>query len=147
MMKLLFLDIDGVLTNNKLVYNNSNSDLIYPFSKSCVEALNIILKSHRLKIILTSSWRNVFDVDKQCRIFKENNLRQMPAGTTKDLGYENRYQEIALYLENKKVDTFVILDDMEIKGFENNFVWINPAYGLTTNHIAVINKILNQTNN
>ena len=57
-MKLLFLDIDGVMTNDDRVINDRH---VYSFSKSCVEVLNQILRTHEVKIILTSSWRTVYD--------------------------------------------------------------------------------------
>jgi hypothetical protein len=142
-MKLLFLDIDGVMTSNDLIYDRRSLELLYPFSKGCVEALNEILKSNRLRIILTSSWRTVFDVEKQCQIFKENGVLQVPYGATVDLGYENRSLEIKQWLQNKKIDGFVILDDLEIDGFGDNFLKINPEEGLTRFHIPRINQILN----
>jgi hypothetical protein len=98
-MKLLFLDIDGVMTNDDTIINPNH---ICSFSKSCVEVLNQILQTHHVKIILTSSWR------------KENPSH------------------------------FLILDDMEVTGFPNNFLRINPATGLTPEHLPEINRILNK---
>ena len=96
-MKFLFLDIDGVMTTDEGTINNEK---LYPFSSSCVEVLYNILSSNNVKIILTSSWRTVFDVEKQCRIFNENGVKQLPMGQTKDLGYKYRNLEIKNYLEN-----------------------------------------------
>ncbi len=138
-MNLLFLDIDGVLTSDDLPINNN---LLYPFSPTCVKCLNTILQKHKLKIILTSSWRNVFDTEKQNQIFKENGVVQMPYGQTKDLGYENRLQEIKTYLKNRKIENFVILDDMDIKGLNSNFVLINPRTGLTEKDLEKVDEIL-----
>ncbi len=139
-MKLLFLDIDGVLTSNN---TQPNSSFLYTFSKDCVTILNRILCYDEVKIILTSSWRIVFDIEQQIQIFKENGVLQYPYGQTKDLGYENRGLEIKNYLQSEKVTHFVILDDMEIEGFDNNFVRINPSTGLTDKYVERINKVLN----
>ncbi len=138
-MKLLFLDIDGVLTSDDTLMSNT---LLYPFSPTCVEILNMILRTHQVKIVLTSSWRTVFDAEKQNQIFKENGVIQMPYGQTKDLGYDNRAKEIKAYLKNRKVSRFVILDDMKIEGLDKYFVHTNPSTGLTQNDLEKVNAIL-----
>ena len=142
-MKFLFLDIDGVMTTDEGMINNEK---LYSFSSSCVEVLNKILSSNNVRIILTSSWRTVFDVEKQCRIFKENGVKQLPMGQTKDLGYKHRNIEIKNYLENRKVESFVILDDMQIDGFDDNFILIDPRNGLSEEHIERVNEMLNINN-
>lgn len=138
-MKLLFLDIDGVMTsdNGKL-----NKSFLYPFSDSCVQVLNEILRLNKVRVILTSSWRTVFDAEKQNQIFKENGVIQTPADQTKDIGYKHRSLEIKEYLQSRKVESFVILDDMDIAGFADNFVKIDPKTGLTEGYIERINQIL-----
>ena len=138
-MKLLFLDIDGVMTADEGTINNEK---LYSFSSSCVEVLNKILSTNNVRIILTSSWRTVFDVEKQCRIFKENGVVQLPMGQTKDLGYKHRNLEIKSYLENRKVESFVILDDMQIEGFDDHFVLIDPRKGLSEEYVERVNEIL-----
>ena len=138
-MKLLFLDIDGVLTSNETI---SRKELLYTFSASCVGALNRILRDNEVKIILTSSWRTVFDAEKQNQIFRENGIIQLPGGQTNDFGYENRSLEIQDYLSKRKVENYVILDDMKINGFEGHFVLVNPSTGLTENDVEKVNRIL-----
>lgn len=138
-MKLLFLDIDGVLTSDA---TKSRKELLYTFSESCVGALNRILTENNVQIILTSSWRTVFDVEKQNQIFSENGVIQFPGGQTNDFGYENRSLEIQDYLSKRKVENYVILDDMKINGFDEHFVLVNPSTGLTENDVEKVNRIL-----
>ena len=140
-MKLLFLDIDGVMTNDGLMIDESRE---YPFSKSCVDVLNQVLRTHNVKIILTSSWRTVFDAEMIHRIFTENGVIQSPYGKTPSISNLNRGLEIKRYLKDRKPAPFVILDDMEITGFPRNFILIDPAKGLTEEHIPMINEILNK---
>lgn len=139
-MDVLFLDIDGVMTSDKTFQDKGK---LYAFSSECVDALNKILKSNKVKIILTSSWRSVFDVESQCRIFRENGVCQFPAGQTDEIKYAERGAEIRKYLDCHKVDNFIILDDMMIEGFDTHFIHINPATGLTDRDIEIANKILN----
>ena len=65
-------------------------------------------------------------------------------GQTKDLGYKHRNLEIKNYLENRKVESFVILDDMQIEGFDENFVLVDPRKGLSEEYVERINEILNK---
>ena len=138
-MKLLFLDIDGVMTNDDRVINDRH---VYSFSKSCVEVLNQILRTHEVKIILTSSWRTVYDAEMINQMFTENGVIQTPTGQTPSISTLRRGLEIKKYLEKRTPTHFVILDDMEITGFPKNYVRIDPATGLTTEHIPIINEIL-----
>lgn len=138
-MKLLFLDIDGVMTNDDRVINDRQ---IYSFSKSCVDVLNQVLRTHDVKIILTSSWRTVFDAEKLNQMFTENGVIQTPAGQTPNISNLKRGLEIKKYLEKRNPTHFVILDDMEITGFPRNFILIDPAKGLNEEHIPMINEIL-----
>jgi hypothetical protein len=88
-MKLLFLDIDGVMTNDEPVINPNH---LYSFSPSCVDILNQILRTHDLKIILTSSWRTVFDAEKLNQIFTQNGVIQTPAGHRSSLRHQIVHQ-------------------------------------------------------
>ena len=138
-MKLLFLDIDGVMTNDDRVINDRH---VYSFSKSCVEVLNHILRTHEVKIILTSSWRTVYDPETIHHMFTENGDIQTPAGQTPSISTLRRGLEIKKYLEKRNPTHFVIFDDMKSTGFHKNYIRIDPATGLTTEHIPIINEIL-----
>lgn len=141
-MKLLFLDIDGVMTSDSLNEEIGDGRRIYPFSTSCVVALNEILKLNRVRIVLTSSWRTVFNPEMQRQIFKENGVSQPPSDETVELGFENRSAEIKEYLSGRNVDGFVILDDMEIEGFEGHFLKIDPKFGLMSSHVQQVGNML-----
>jgi len=144
-MKVIFLDIDGVMTSNLLNEEINKSTSIYPFAKECVNVLNEILRSNKSRIVLTSSWRTVFSAEKQCEIFIENGVIQIPYSQTRDLGYENRSDEIRNYLaKNGNISNFLILDDMEINGFDENFIRVDYNTGLTNKHIEKASQILNQ---
>ena len=59
--------------------------------------------------------------------------------------YEMRSLEIQDYLSKRKVENIVIVDDMKIAGFDEHFVLINPATGLTENDVEKENIILNNS--
>ena len=112
-MKLLFLDIDGVMTNDDTIINPNH---ICSFSKSCVEVLNQILQTHQVKIILTSSWRTVYDSETIHQMFTQNGVIQTPAGKTPSISvickfnFTNFSQLVFISFEKKNNKrTFVVL--------------------------------------
>ncbi len=141
-MKIIFLDIDGVMTSGTL-QKEAADEKTYAFSRSSVEALNAILASNKARIILTSSWRTVFSIEQCCQIFDENGIVQMPRGATVEIAFESKSTEIRQYLENHQVESYVILDDMKIEHFDDHFLRIDPRFGLTMNDVAEANRILN----
>ena len=136
-MKLIFLDIDGVL-------NKKDSQL----PDACViEEKKLLLLSDLIRrsgaeVILTSSWRLTTDEP-----WREPLLRGgvSVAGQTPRLNGNNRHREIELYLEeHAPVESFVILDDQAGRWgkLRKNCVLVNPKAGLTEINIAQALNIL-----
>lgn len=121
-MKLIFLDIDGVLNTRdtfiKVYYSNKFKDIKdIQIEDSALESLKKIVEETGAKIILTSSWRSYFDDDlkpiteegeKLIGKFKTYSLyiHDMVEGPSCDRG-----QEINNYIMNNDVKSFVIIDD------------------------------------
>jgi hypothetical protein len=102
--------------------------------------LNRILNITNAEIILTSQWRNEYTRNEIEAIFEHNKIVKNPIDCTIDLGGFCRSKEIELFLEENPVNNYVILDDVFIEGFENNYVEINPDIGLTEDLISIILK-------
>lgn len=67
-MKYLFLDIDGVLNHDvwftSLAYRNNQSNWrISMFDPACVERVNRILKETGAELVVSSSWRDMSDLE------------------------------------------------------------------------------------
>lgn len=112
-MKIIFLDIDGVL-------NHSKSKVF--IENDCLKELKRICQRTKAKIVMISSWKEVFLKDSYKdrperkmfeKIFTKKNSMEL-VGVTKNLGDgDNRVLEVLDYLENhKRVNSFVILDDV-----------------------------------
>lgn len=112
-MKIIFLDIDGVL-------NHSKSKVF--IENGCLKELKRICQRTKAKIVMISSWKEVFLKDSYKdrperkmfeKIFTKKNSMEL-VGVTKNLGDgDNRVLEVLDYLENhKRVNSFVILDDV-----------------------------------
>ena len=145
-MKIIFLDIDGVL-------NYRDSDVI---DERCLDNLKFILENTEARIVLISSWKHFLDDDILKNLREHNNQKQTEEflkyrnilekvfvdklsilDIAPDLG-EYRSDEIALWLTNNlnlNIESFVIIDDFNCdydKNYPNN--WIRPSWfsiGLT----------------
>lgn len=162
-MKIIFLDIDGVLNDlnyihkiysekcafskkyniNKAVnYDMYLEYLKFNFNYENLKVLKKICDLTDGKIVLTSSFR--------CKDIMDAliDLNFPVVGMTKYIN-QNRYLEILDYLENNNVDSFVIIDD-EIEYLKEtmleNYLVKTSLYdgGLKDIHIEKTISILNQ---
>lgn len=127
-MKVIFLDVDGVLNNFNLLsrYGFNYIDGGY------VSLLAQIVRATGARIVLSSSWR-LKDED---RSIVESALRLNGLeidDQTPDLRGRSRMEEISLWLkDHPDVVKFVILDDDEDAGFGmDGFFQTDPEIGLT----------------
>ena len=136
-MKLIFLDIDGVL-NKK----GQQPHDVCVIEENPLSLLSDLIRKSGAEVILTSSWRLATDEP-----WREPLLCGgiSVAGQTARLNGNNRRREIELYLkEHSDAESFVILDDQAGRWgkLKNNCVHINPKVGLTEANVAQALKIL-----
>ena len=84
LMKILFLDIDGVMVLEPHKDNNEGIHGHDPFYKPSVNALNQILAVTNCEIVMTSGWRRFFDLEQMKQIFQWNGIQNVPIGFTQD---------------------------------------------------------------
>lgn len=122
-MKIIFLDIDGVLNylnyfkyNNKLrlTYNKLLKEDKYILLKTIIKIdiekiflLKEIIDRTNSKVVITSSWRKltIYPLIEEYLI----NIGIPIIDTTKSLN--SRGEEIIDYLNNHKIDNYIIIDD------------------------------------
>ena len=147
-MKLIFLDIDGVM-NSAIGKEPYMADM----EVSKLKLLKTIIdNSDALGIVLTSDRRyskvymnHFIDALDQFEIFMVD-MTRWPKSIEEDIE-DNRGKQIRDYLLDNKVDKFVILDDMDdgiSNLFPNEFVKVNRFYGLNED---VANKIKEKLKN
>lgn len=146
-MKVIFLDIDGVLNSEKFLENNKNQ----PIDRNSVGILKNIIDKTGAVIVMSSGWRLWFDDNmlphdgySQClyEILCEFNIKLF--GKTPDFSTEEirtrktfshvKAKEIIAWLnEHKFVDKYVVIDDLDLKNEEINahLVKINGQVGIT----------------
>ncbi len=119
-MKVIFLDIDGVL--NSPVYNaKRNSNALSFIDETRLPLIKEIVDETAAKIVLSSTWRQHWDKNKQLcdeyglhidKVFKKYELNVFDK--TPELGFfSSRRDEINRWLNDtsEKIESFVIIDD------------------------------------
>ncbi|OGU63211.1 MAG: hypothetical protein A2W30_08070 [Ignavibacteria bacterium RBG_16_36_9] len=146
-VKILFLDIDGVL-NSKLYYK-----YIYKpengwsrFDPYCVVLIKRLIEEFSLRIVITSTWRNGI-VDRLMRELEENDLvyHLHKDWHTPIIRPANRGIEIKLWLDDHPEATeFLIIDDNEnlLEYQMNRFVKTNNYAGMAQEHYNQARNIL-----
>ena len=155
MEKIIFLDIDGVLMSNdwaEHVLEQEGYD-VNDTNELCDEKIGLlkeIIDATGAKIVLSSSWR--FDDDALASI--KNQLARYDLGIY-DLTSQridvvfNRTKELKLYIEEHRIETYLILDDEIIKDAElaPHQVKTSLARGLMRKDIEPSIKVLNDKEN
>ena len=154
-LKLIFLDIDGVL----LPFNSSEDT----FSKTALNVLNEIVKQTNAEIVLSSTWRmDETAVDIIYNQFKCHsslkNIKFKRWNRTSPNMHSLRASEIQHFIEHKAnklglhIESYVVLDDEPVvipnkKPFDSYFVnksILTDSYvGLTKDHLNMALDILN----
>lgn len=140
-MKVLFLDIDGVLNNFK------DRNFGETFSAPCCDALNSILdRVPDLKIVISSAWR-MWGVEYMKGVLDKNGVKDTDNRVIDVTGQENgiRGYQIQCWLDrNTDVTNIVILDDESDMGpLGNKLVKTNKYIGLTSSHADKAVEIVN----
>ncbi len=171
-MKVIFLDIDGVL-NYQLFWKTMRQadrykgtpkdapDGAHDICEEKVKLLNGLIERTGAKVVVSSTWRLGNDAEQLQEVLEYRGFTGEVIGTTMYLRFANndyeysvpRGCEIKAWLEmnkgilGEKITKFkyVILDDDSDMLYwqRNNYVWIDPYCGLSPNTIYKAERILN----
>jgi hypothetical protein len=168
-MKIIFLDIDGVL--NSRVYGDSEFYLLATAGLSdaevmlvahhhhldplAIKILNDLVKRSGAEVVLSSTWRGKYTPEEMTAMLKDRGADfEIKASTPKLFGKISsripRGKEIAAYLSKLEVqpESFVILDDHDDMLHLLPFlVKTSMELGLTTDDVEKCLKILNGDKN
>jgi len=156
-MKIVFLDIDGVLNSEQLM-TKMGSDLWGDGSvldPIAIERLNHLTDVTGAKIVISSSWRIAYEWDELVSILKNSGIKAEVLDKTPRFPYDDRADEIWSWLNNaqESVETYVILDDDRLEAKRDNsdpvldmhFVRTSWLDGLQDRHVEKAISILNNT--
>lgn len=167
-MKIIFLDIDGVLNHQLWFAARKNekveTDLDYDRSMidpQKVELLNDLIDETKAKVVISSSWRKTHTKEQLQSLLESKGFTGEVIGLTpclKFTGLEGygysvpRGAEIKAWLEINKSTLldkmskvpYVILDDDSDMLFSQreNFFWVDSYCGLTSNTIYKAKRFL-----
>lgn len=135
-MKVLFLDIDGVLNHEK----TRERCLFYTgVDKVLAKRLTDWLEGKDVKIVLSSTWRRFPEMHDH---LKENGIEWIDV--TPHFPNQERGDEIDHWLFcNPAAMEFAVLDDSsDMTAVITNFVQTNPDVGLTDENLKQVGKLL-----
>jgi hypothetical protein len=150
-MRIIFLDCDGVLNSHKFFSTSSHDDSIdgldfgeTQLDPQALAILDQIVEETGARIVISSSWRHIWDWQEIAEKFKNRGLQNWDVviGETMTSSQDNRGAEVKEWLDTGRertevgqeaVTSWVIIDDTdEFDSTQHqNFVRTNPKVGLT----------------
>ena len=121
-MKVIFLDVDGVLNSDEYFNKIKNLNIDGIQSEIDVEKikmLNMAINETGAKIVLTSSWRYTRNAQELKKLLSEYGI---PTDSTPFI-QNKRGLEIKQYLlENPDVENFIIVDDELFDSYDDELI-------------------------
>ena len=157
-IKILFLDVDGVLNNPSTKWDERENGI----STKLLKYLKLILLKTGCKIVLSTTWRlNKCAKQILLHTFKTRgdiNIDDIVIGQTKDLKYKGKHRtnEIYDYLKSNQyrfnVISWCALDDLSLNKYDQqssifmngHFIKTNPKIGISPQNALSCIDILNQ---
>jgi hypothetical protein len=153
MESLIFLDIDGVLNSPRFLSENARGegvvivdgqfDATHTIDPDRVALLNRLVAESGARIVLSSSWRCLFGLERTQRSLQAKGFTGSLSDATARLVGHPRHTEIRHYLAGlPQVPNFVVLDDdLEAgEGFGEHFVQV--IGGLEPAHVETACAVL-----
>ena len=142
--KILFLDFDGVITSEpftrKCIFECRRENWYWLdwFDPKCIEQLRRIVVATGVKIVVSSSWRDL-GMDKLRKVWAENNMPGELIDTT-PIWVLTKVEAIKQWLKDHPCRRFAVLDDSELD--VPNLVKTDPYTGLTEHEAEKIITVL-----
>lgn len=160
-MKIIFLDIDGVLNYTQWYVSDRNPGNLHgeegDIDPLCAEKINKICRETGAKIVISSDWRLSWPycidrienggVEKGLIIDKTPEHMWVEHITQDFLDYKSRGSEIDDWLsQHPECDRYVILDDRKdfTEEQQPNFIHVNSMRGLDDDDVNFAIQILNR---
>ena len=109
--RIVFLDIDGVLNSIETILGPESEIRAGILDSQLVGRLNRILSATGAAVVVSSTWRELFDVRELQRRLESYGFSGLILGTTPIRADNDREAEILAWLERHGPVRFVILDD------------------------------------
>jgi hypothetical protein len=148
-MKLVFLDIDGVLNSKQYILKVTDlfDDPKFQIDPAAVVRLNRITDATDASIVVSSTWRKSFThyLDKLQVCMASYSITAPIIGMTPDMvvpygsilmATGHRGDEIQAWLDdNNHMDPFIVIDDERVSNMDNHLVKTDFDTGLLDHHV------------
>lgn len=144
-MKVIFLDIDGVLNSISLSVSSKNgSTSPSGLSKEAFGLLKFIVDQTDAKIVICSTWRLYGSHEWFQGLFEAYGWRRPPVIdiTRRSKLGDIRGDQINDWVYEHKPDTYICIDDDSDYYDDNNLVNVNGVYGLRLPEVLKAIKLL-----
>lgn len=158
-MRLIFLDIDGVLNSHPFLraWNErlppgsvalSLKDHVDQINPAAVARLNRLIDETGANVVISSTWRKILSFTDLRKVFHRVGLRTELFSTTPVLN-STRGREIARWIEFRRrkmqLESFVILDDddVDMDRLIGRLVQTKTETGLLDEHVEAAIALLN----
>lgn len=155
-LKILFLDIDGVLNSRTFYKKRAASGIWYAkedyikeqFDPDAVARLNQIIEATGAQICVSSTWRLSHSVFALQKIFNDVGIKGEIVGKTQNLSGDHKYPrgyEIEAWINAGNVQNYVVLEDdvVDMDMLKGHVIRTTFEYGLLDKHVETAIKILN----
>ena len=144
-MKVIFLDVDGVLNNDGYFERTKNEKQNrIELDDENIKCLKEIIDLTGAKVVVTSTWKELRIYSKLISYLKTFGIEVYDK--TIHMSY-NRGDEIRKYLSTHEIDNFIILDDEIFKDFNELISHLVKTdfynVGLTEKHKTLALKLMN----
>ena len=154
-MKVIFLDIDGVLNsidwwNSERNHGNIGGEAS-DMDPLCIERINRLSKETNSKIVISSSWRHDPFYKRTMNIYGiKNVIGRTPVTSYVGNGADHNFvrgEEIKMFLElHPEIENYVIFDDENdmLDDQQSHFIHTDDEVGLTDEDAEKAKEILNK---
>lgn len=146
-MKIIFLDIDGVLNSDPFLTEQHDVgffDDIDQIDPSRVVLLNNLIERTNANIVISSSWRLQFKFEDLVKFLHKVGVKGNIVGKTPDL-LHNRDLEITKWIVDNSPSNIVILEDAhDMNELDPFAVMTDPDVGLSEDDVEKAVKVLSK---
>lgn len=149
-MKVIFLDIDGVLAAfpfgpaRPIWTYSGNRDVQYSLNHDCVERLNRLVEASDARIVISSTWRKFWPYDAIASFMKQDGFKYQENVIGRTVELPGIYDDQGRYLRSPErgdeimewinaypdITSYVVLDDDSDIGSLPASRWVNVYNGL-----------------
>lgn len=148
-MKIVFLDIDGVLNGSAWL-----GEGLPKIATPCVTNLNRLLKETGAKVVVSSTWRDkvlngLMSMAGFAFLLRSHGIEcDLEGITCSDMTVPGRNNQIRAWLsQNPKTTNYVVLDDVDAGFPGNRFIKTSAKSGLSSSDVDLAISILGRDEN